>query len=739
MNWRIPMAALAVSSALTATQASAWMPADDHGSFSIVNGQDEDPLTYPEVVAISVPLMSGGGATEDCGGTVINDRWILSAAHCFHDWNSNFPVTVRVQTAFSQAASGDVYARPIVSSSVFAHPQFADDFNAGGPTRGKYDVALVRLSEPISSTTPIDPNTLQVHPRRDANPVLKTVTLDRAGADIPRSGNGIVVGRGAKSWVPGNAYVGIPGHYDSVNTQLRSAQIPVQSGCRSDYHVCAGNRIDEKTLQDLPEQERHLDTKHRLPSSCVGDSGGPLFITAPDGTHTQVGIISHGRFNNAAQTFWSNDTCGRVATWFTSIAYVRPWIDAVIAANPSTPADLPQVSLKVPPYSDTTPAPTPPGAGSPPPPSQSLPPGGAAPDAPGSEPNTPPPTPDPSEPERPLGIVPTYPDDPPLLKQLPQLRNGDVTWPIAETTQEDGSVLSVGVARLRAASERIAVRNELGGRKTALLASEQTMADALASGVLQRNTTLFLTDPTELEPLVAKELAHQAFTDVWILGGEQAIAPGVERALSNLGYHTQRIAGEDRTQTAIEIANQAVALQANTPKGRFLSRAYGDKGDETRSWADAIALGALSARMGKPILLSPQNAITENVANRLTEGVPVTLVGGPNALAPEVEILAATLTGIPTARIAGENRAGTAGAIATNFTKPTHAYIIDGQQHQAWQLGFSLAGLAGENNAPILLVAGKTVPPETRETITKLGINNLFCFADQVVCRQLQP
>ena len=47
----------------------------------IINGQEASPNEYPWQVA----LVRAGGHSPICGGSIISDRHILTAAHCTND------------------------------------------------------------------------------------------------------------------------------------------------------------------------------------------------------------------------------------------------------------------------------------------------------------------------------------------------------------------------------------------------------------------------------------------------------------------------------------------------------------------------------------------------------------------------------------------------------------------------------------------------------------------------------
>ncbi len=729
-------AAFATCAALTGQGIPAIAAPQETADFSIVNGQDQAATDYPEVVYLSIPI--GDSSVAACGGTIIDDHWILTAAHCLADSDPNATVTVTAFTPYGKAEDGRTYGTRHTSKRFFIHPKFKENFESREITRGKYDVALVELENNISTGYPMNPKTRERLNRfPDVELAVPTVTLARAGEELPRQGTARVVGRGASWWESINAPgVMNAGRYRANPDLLESAEVPVLN-CPLDTLICAEQQIDINRLNGIPESERHHRTNHRHPASCVGDSGGPLFVTE-HGQRRQVGIVSHSRYTPQIHNFWGDDICGRVGTMYSSVSYVRPWVEHVMHANLAPGAPAPHIYLQTPPYaapnSGNQQGPVQPPASEHPKPDQPVPPAPApvpVPDAPA------PPTPAPDAPKAPE-TLPSRPGDPALLKNVPVPSDGPMRWTLPKTQGPAGSEIAAGVNRLRAAFKDLPKSTEPSAKRIALLASETKMADALASGVLQNNASLYLTSPDKLEPFILNEIKAMGIHEVWLLGGPMALSPAVEQALQANGLTTRRIAGSDRTQTAVEIAKAQATRTSRMEKDRFIARAFGDQGDETRSWADSIALGGLAAKTGRPILLTQTDKLSASMLSQLTLGVQATVVGGHAAVNPSVADTIATVTGSTVNRIAGANRADTAGQIAHKFQTPQRAIVIDGQGENAWQLGFSLAGLSNDLNAPILLTAGTTVPPETKKVLKDLNLQNVICMGELQVCEAVE-
>ena len=127
--------------------------------------------------------------------------------------------------------------------------------------------------------------------------------------------------------------------------------------------------------------------------------------------------------------------------------------------------------------------------------------------------------------------------------------------------------------------------------------------DAISAGGLAGGPVtipVLLTLPTRLPDhthaaLVAARKAGSR--TVLVVGGPEAIDPGVEQAVASLGYSVKRLAGPTRYETSIAVAKAAVARRADTP--RTVVAASG------LSPVDALPASTLAARTGGSLVLVP--------------------------------------------------------------------------------------------------------------------------------------
>ena len=184
---------------------------------------------------------------------------------------------------------------------------------------------------------------------------------------------------------------------------------------------------------------------------------------------------------------------------------------------------------------------------------------------------------------------------------------------------------------------------------------------------------------------------------------------------------TDRYAGTTRYGTAAAIAGQSDFDGADTA-----ILATGE------NFPDALAAAGIAGHNGPaPIILTQSGTYTQaarDALNEFTSVADVIIVGGTAAISSSVE-QAVKDDGFNVTRVAGQNRFGTAAAIATTIGganigtvdgKKT-ALIANGLNYPDALAGGTVAYAAG---LPILLVTPSSVPSETSSAISGLGIQH---------------
>lgn len=189
------------------------------------------------------------------------------------------------------------------------------------------------------------------------------------------------------------------------------------------------------------------------------------------------------------------------------------------------------------------------------------------------------------------------------------------------------------------------------------------------------------------------------------LSGEQEYFFGVGTYQGSL----QRISGEDRYDTAVEIANRYALLTDN------IILATG------QDFPDALAAGPLSVQMDAPILLTRKTLIPESVKEFISyaEVKNVTIIGGTEVISQDIENYLKNKMGLNVERIAGINRFDTAAKIAdrlVNVYGEKTAYVVNGRNFPD---ALSISPVAGEQGAPILLTESDSIPQATLNKVSK--------------------
>ncbi|KGK91517.1 cell wall-binding protein [Desulfosporosinus sp. HMP52] len=229
----------------------------------------------------------------------------------------------------------------------------------------------------------------------------------------------------------------------------------------------------------------------------------------------------------------------------------------------------------------------------------------------------------------------------------------------------------------------------------AVIVSGENFTDALCSAPLAQkyNAPLLLTTKNTLHQQTKAQLERLKVKKVIIIGGTGIISSGVEQSIKDLGIGVTRIAGTDKYDTSIKIAqamgefDQAVIASGET-------------------FPDALSIAPIAAMKGMPILLTPKDKLPTNIEGFLEKNVRSTyVVGGTGIISDNV------LKQLPSPRrLSGITRYDTNISIIKEFADQldfSTCYVSTGENYADALAGAALASIT---NSPVFLVSDPVEP-----------------------------
>lgn len=243
------------------------------------------------------------------------------------------------------------------------------------------------------------------------------------------------------------------------------------------------------------------------------------------------------------------------------------------------------------------------------------------------------------------------------------------------------------------------------GADAAVLARGDAFPDALAAASLAGSlqAPVLLAGGDRLSDVVEGVLADLGVQQVILLGGRQALAPGIAHDLADLGVDTTRISGDDRYETAAQVARATQAERATSPDVAFLANGG--------SYPDALAAGPISYADRRPLLLTSREQLpapTQAAIQDLGIG-RVVVLGGGAAVSRDVEAALAD-AGVDVERVGGADRFETAVRLAQHGLEdaemsPRTSVLASGNGFPDALVAGSYAGQLG---APVVLTASSS-------------------------------
>lgn len=268
-----------------------------------------------------------------------------------------------------------------------------------------------------------------------------------------------------------------------------------------------------------------------------------------------------------------------------------------------------------------------------------------------------------------------------------------------------------------------------GRAENIILTRDTPSGDALAAGGLIGlfDTTLLLTDSSELSTETAAEIDRLGRPNVHILGGDQAISVATQQRLEAAGHMVHRHAGPAQADTAVNIAELHFPSAATAVLIRLPDRA----GDAVQALADSLAASGLSSAREVPILLTASDSLAAATATHLARSAigEVVIVGDETQVGEQVTRELEAL-GVAWTRWAGPDRYATAVAVAehrgfASLDDAEVALLVEGERETVWPGGLLGAVLAARQDGPVLLTAGDELPEATADYLRASALDNV--------------
>jgi len=207
----------------------------------IVGGKEAIPHSIPWQVSIQTP-----GGFHFCGASIVNEHWIMTAAHCVDDGDANIRVVVGAHS--KKHWKNEPNAKRYSVTKVHAHKEYS--------SRSMHnDIALLEIGDKMAFN-------------QDAMPVC----MPKKNYEWPKGSNLLVSGWGTLR------------SSGKSPTKLNQVTIPLY-----DHAKCAKENGASKIWEHVICAGLNEGGK----DSCQGDSGGPL-VGQVDGKFTLAGVVSWG-------------------------------------------------------------------------------------------------------------------------------------------------------------------------------------------------------------------------------------------------------------------------------------------------------------------------------------------------------------------------------------------------------------------------------------------------------------
>jgi secreted trypsin-like serine protease len=225
-----------------------------------IKAQDIQAITngFPieiQNVPYQVSIQNKSSGNHFCGGSIINNKYVLTAAHCVDGTNAS---DITLNVGFSLQNNPGNNLQSYNARRIVVHPNYNNGTN-------DFDIAVIEIDGTFSFNGSVQPVEL-ISPQSLASETI--------GNQVRVSGWG---------WT-------IP-NQSGVANQLQAVDVPIISNQQADNELdISSPNHPELTQRMLSTGAVGMDRQ----GACHGDSGGPLVFRQNGGNDIQIGVVSWG-------------------------------------------------------------------------------------------------------------------------------------------------------------------------------------------------------------------------------------------------------------------------------------------------------------------------------------------------------------------------------------------------------------------------------------------------------------
>lgn len=226
----------------------------------IIGGKEVARNAWPWFALLMAQRRKGGRREPECGGTLISDRYVLTAAHCILNLQQANKQRQTIRTSALTVRLGEFDLKQVGDGEVDLNVEAVIAHNEFQPKSFRNDIALIKLAKPIV----------------EFNASISPACLPYDDEELANQTPGAVDNRTV--FVLGFGQTSYNGRTSDKLLQADLRIVPQPKCKRAFSHLVRLTREYVCASSERTDDESDGSPSRKQRDSCQGDSGGPLMM-----------------------------------------------------------------------------------------------------------------------------------------------------------------------------------------------------------------------------------------------------------------------------------------------------------------------------------------------------------------------------------------------------------------------------------------------------------------------------